>query len=126
MSFDDIGGNEDIKQQICELVEWPILYPQLFQQLGVKRNHSFFLFFPKKKITEKKKKKATCGILVHGPAGCGKSLIVNALANEICSRLKTLRSENLSFYKISAPQLISSMSGESESNIRNLFQQAKV
>lgn len=54
------------------------------------------------------------GILLHGPAGCGKTKLAHAIANEAGVR----------FYKISATELVSGVSGSSEENIRELFTKA--
>jgi ribosome biogenesis ATPase len=51
------------------------------------------------------------GVLLRGPPGCGKTHIANAIAGQL----------NVTFYKISAPEIVSSMSGESESRLRDLF-----
>lgn len=48
------------------------------------------------------------GILLHGPPGCGKTLLANAIAGEL----------NVSFLRISAPEIVSGMSGESEQKVR--------
>eukprot|EP01134_Creolimax_fragrantissima_P000702 CFRG0702T1 len=55
------------------------------------------------------------GILLHGLPGTGKTLLANAIAGEL----------GVSFLKISAPEVVSGMSGESEAKIRELFDQAK-
>ncbi|KAA8564984.1 hypothetical protein EYC84_010753 [Monilinia fructicola] len=55
------------------------------------------------------------GVLLHGPPGCGKTMIANAFAAEI----------GVSFIPISAPSLVAGMSGESEKKIRDLFDEAK-
>ncbi|KAG4305066.1 hypothetical protein PORY_001236 [Pneumocystis oryctolagi] len=55
------------------------------------------------------------GVLLHGPSGCGKTLLANAIASEI----------GLPFISISAPSIISGMSGESEKKIRDIFNDAK-
>lgn len=47
------------------------------------------------------------GILLHGPPGCGKTLLANAIAGEL----------NVAFLKISAPEIVSGMSGESEQKV---------
>jgi len=59
--WDDIGGLDDVKQYLREAVEWPLKYPHVFEQLGIK---------PPK------------GILLYGPPGCGKTLIAKAVATE--------------------------------------------
>ena len=51
------------------------------------------------------------GVLLRGPPGCGKTHIANAIAGQL----------NVTFFKISAPEIVSSMSGESESRVRDLF-----
>ncbi|CAI9101452.1 OLC1v1038782C1 [Oldenlandia corymbosa var. corymbosa] len=58
--------------------------------------------------------KPISGILLHGPPGCGKTKLAHAIANET----------GLPFYKISATELVSGISGESEENIRDLFAKA--
>jgi len=59
--WDDIGGLDEVKQYLREAVEWPLKYPHIFEQLGIK---------PPK------------GILLYGPPGCGKTLIAKAVATE--------------------------------------------
>ncbi|RWR97487.1 cell division control protein 48 C [Cinnamomum micranthum f. kanehirae] len=54
------------------------------------------------------------GILLHGPPGCGKTKLAHAIANET----------NVPFYKISATEVVSGVSGASEENIRDLFSKA--
>lgn len=57
----DVGGLEDLKKQLQQAVEWPLKYPDLFEQSGAK---------PPK------------GILLYGPPGTGKTLLARAVANE--------------------------------------------
>ncbi len=57
----DVGGLDDIRRRLIESVQWPIKYPELYQQAGVK---------PPK------------GLLLAGPPGVGKTLIAKAIANE--------------------------------------------
>ena len=61
VTWNDVGGLDEIKQRLREAVEWPLLYPDLFE--------SVHLTPPK-------------GALVSGPPGCGKTLIAKALATE--------------------------------------------
>lgn len=57
----DIGGMESVKQSLREVVEWPLLHPELFQSLNIS---------PPK------------GVLLYGPPGCSKTLMAKALATE--------------------------------------------
>ncbi|WP_456478047.1 CDC48 family AAA ATPase [Geoglobus ahangari] len=61
VKWDDIGGLEKAKQELREAVEWPMKYPELFREVGIK---------PPK------------GILLYGPPGTGKTLLAKAVANE--------------------------------------------
>merc|ERR1719510_762588 len=54
------------------------------------------------------------GFLLHGPPGCGKTLLAHAIAGEL----------QLPFIKISAPEVVSGVSGDSEQKLRELFEQA--
>ncbi|KAJ0873325.1 putative AAA+ ATPase domain, ATPase, AAA-type, core, AAA ATPase, AAA+ lid domain-containing protein [Helianthus annuus] len=91
--FEDLGGMDDVLDHLEMEVIVPLLHPDLYPSLGLR---------------------ATAGVLLHGPPGCGKTLLARAIANE----------SGASFYKISAPELVSSVSGESEENIRELFSKA--
>lgn len=79
--FKDVAGISTILQQIRGLIGYPLLHSLVFKELGVKFSH---------------------GILLHGPPGCGKTLLANAIAGEIAE----LRPE-MKFYKVSAPELVS-------------------
>jgi transitional endoplasmic reticulum ATPase len=59
--WEDIGGLDDVKQQLREAVEWPLKYPHIFEQMGIR---------PPK------------GILLFGPPGTGKTLLAKAAATE--------------------------------------------
>lgn len=56
------------------------------------------------------------GVLLHGPPGCGKTRLAHAIAGEL----------GVPFYNISAPSIVSGMSGESEKKIREVFEEARV
>ncbi|WP_455464508.1 AAA family ATPase [Candidatus Hodarchaeum mangrovi] len=60
--WDDIGGLEEVKQSLKEMIEWPIKYPEIFTQMGIRSPR---------------------GVLLYGPPGTGKTLLAKALANEI-------------------------------------------
>ncbi|KAH8678058.1 P-loop containing nucleoside triphosphate hydrolase protein [Xylariales sp. PMI_506] len=57
----------------------------------------------------------TRGILLHGPPGCGKTMLANAFAAKL----------GVAFIPVSAPSLVAGMSGESEKKIRELYDEAK-
>jgi transitional endoplasmic reticulum ATPase len=59
--WSEIGGLDEVKKQLQQAVEWPLKYPDLFQQSGAQ---------PPK------------GILLYGPPGTGKTLLAKAVANE--------------------------------------------
>lgn len=61
VKWGDIGGLDDLKQELKEAVEWPLKYPDSFKRLGVK---------PPK------------GVLIYGPPGTGKTLLAKAVAHE--------------------------------------------
>ncbi len=61
VSWNDIGGLDNVKQEVRESVEWPLKYPQLFKEAGIEPPR---------------------GILLYGPPGTGKTLIAKAVANE--------------------------------------------
>ncbi|WP_460025325.1 CDC48 family AAA ATPase [Infirmifilum sp. SLHALR2] len=61
VNWDDIGGLEDVKQQLREAVEWPLKHPEYFREMGID---------PPK------------GILLYGPPGTGKTLLAKAVATE--------------------------------------------
>ncbi|MGC9208576.1 MAG: CDC48 family AAA ATPase [Nitrososphaeria archaeon] len=68
--WDDIGGYERVKQELREMVEWPLKYPKYFEELG----------------TEPPK-----GILLYGPPGTGKTLLAKAVATESQSNFIAVR-----------------------------------
>lgn len=61
VKWDDIGGLDEVKQELKEAVEWPLKNPQAFRRLGIK---------PPK------------GVLIYGPPGTGKTMLAKAVANE--------------------------------------------
>ncbi|TSP25445.1 Nuclear valosin-containing protein-like [Bagarius yarrelli] len=92
VKFEDVGGNEETLTELCKLLIH-MHHPEVYQQLGV---------VPPR------------GFLLHGPPGCGKTLLAQAVAGEM----------ELPILKVSAPELVSGISGESEQKLRELFEQA--
>lgn len=90
----DLGGIESISQDLMQLIGMPLRHPEVYCHLGIDPPR---------------------GILLHGPPGCGKTLLANAIAGET----------NVPFINIAAPVIVSGMSGESEKKIREVFEEAK-
>ncbi len=93
--WDDVGGLEEVKQNLIEAVEWPLKNPEMFRRLGIN---------PPK------------GILLHGPPGCGKTLLAMAVATE----------SEANFISIRGPEIFSKWVGESEKAIREIFRKARM
>src|SRR5258708_19026301 len=107
VSYDDVGGLDDQIEMIKDAVELPYLYGELF------REHE--LQPPK-------------GILLYGPPGCGKTLIAKAVANSLAKRVaeKTGNSSTRSYFlNIKGPELLNKYVGETERQIRLIFQRAR-
>jgi transitional endoplasmic reticulum ATPase len=93
VTYEDIGGLHREIQKIREMIELPLKYPEIFERLGIE---------------------APKGVLMHGPPGCGKTLIARAVANETAAR----------FFHISGPEVVHKFYGESEAHLRALFEKA--
>jgi proteasome-associated ATPase len=107
ISYDDVGGLDDQIEMIKDAVELPYLYSDLF--------HEHDLQAPK-------------GILLYGPPGCGKTLIAKAVANSLAKRVseKTGNDRTRSYFlNIKGPELLNKYVGETERQIRLIFQRAR-
>ncbi|HVM39841.1 MAG TPA: proteasome ATPase [Acidimicrobiia bacterium] len=107
ISYDDVGGLDEQIEQIQDAVELPYLYADLF--------HEHKLQPPK-------------GILLYGPPGCGKTLIAKAVANSLAKRVseKTGNPNTRSYFlNIKGPELLNKYVGETERQIRLIFQRAR-
>lgn len=94
LSYEDVGGLGKEIQRIREMIELPLKYPQVFDRLGID---------------------APKGVLLHGPPGCGKTLIARAVANET----------DAFFISVSGPEIMAKYYGESEARLRSIFQEAQ-
>jgi len=106
VSYDDVGGLDEQIEMIKDAVELPYLYGDLF------REHE--LQPPK-------------GILLYGPPGCGKTLIAKAVANSLAKRVaeRTDSKARSYFLNIKGPELLNKYVGETERQIRLIFQRAR-
>lgn len=94
VSLADLGGLDDVVQELGDMVILPMTRPQVYLSSNVQPPR---------------------GVLLHGPPGCGKTMIANAFAAEL----------GVPFISISAPSIVSGMSGESEKALREHFEEAK-
>ena len=107
ISYADIGGLDSQIEQIADAVELPFLYGELFAE------HQ--LPAPK-------------GILLYGPPGCGKTLIAKAVANSLAKKVSSANGGEKAksyFINIKGPELLNKYVGETERQIRLVFQRAR-
>jgi transitional endoplasmic reticulum ATPase len=94
VGWDDIGGLRAVKETLRQAVEWPLWNEELYRQMDARPPR---------------------GILLHGRAGSGKSLLVKALARET----------GLNFIFVPGPSLLSRFIGEGEKELRQAFRLAR-
>jgi transitional endoplasmic reticulum ATPase len=94
VTYDDVGGLDDAVRRIREIVELPIRHPELFARLKIEPPH---------------------GVLLHGPPGCGKTLLARTVATE----------SEAYFRAINGPEIVSQYYGESEKLLRDVFTEAE-
>jgi proteasome-associated ATPase len=107
VSYEDIGGLEGQIEAIRDAVELPFLYAELFQEHQLE---------------------APKGVLLYGPPGCGKTLIAKAVAKSLADKVRerTGRQDAHSYFlNIKGPELLNKYVGETERQIRQIFQRAK-
>ena len=94
VTYEDIGGLHREVRRIREMIELPLRFPEVFGRLGIE---------PPK------------GVLLHGPPGCGKTLIARAVAQETSAR----------FFHVAGPEIIDQWYGSSEAHLRKIFEDAR-
>ncbi|MEI6363192.1 MAG: CDC48 family AAA ATPase [Actinomycetes bacterium] len=94
ITYEDIGGLGTTLHRIREMIELPLRFPEVFDRLGID---------------------APKGVLMHGPPGCGKTLIARAIAHETSAN----------FIHINGPEIIHRLYGESEAHLRKIFAEAE-
>ncbi len=107
ISYADVGGLDAQIEQITDAVELPFLHRKLFEE--------YRLPAPK-------------GILLYGPPGCGKTLIAKAVANSLSKKVSEVTGRPAArsyFLNIKGPELLNKYVGETERQIRLVFQRAR-
>ncbi|XP_027967449.1 nuclear valosin-containing protein-like isoform X3 [Eumetopias jubatus] len=92
VKFEDVGGNDTTLKEVCKMLIH-MRHPEVYHHLGATPPR---------------------GVLLHGPPGCGKTLLAHAVAGEL----------DLPILKVAATEIVSGVSGESEQKLRELFEQA--
>lgn len=96
VTWDEIGGHDEAKMLLREAIELPRQHPDIYKRFG---------------------KKPSKGILLHGPAGCGKTALARAVATSVGSH-------EGGFLAIKGPEVLDPYVGVSEQTIRAVFRQA--
>ncbi|MHB1533546.1 MAG: proteasome ATPase [Acidimicrobiales bacterium] len=107
ISYDDVGGLDGQIEAITDAVELPFLHRDLFIE---------------------HKLPAPKGILLYGPPGCGKTLIAKAVANSLAKKVSEVSGDKTArsyFLNIKGPELLNKYVGETERQIRLVFQRAR-
>ena len=107
VSYADVGGLDSQIEAITDAVELPFLHRDLFVE---------------------HKLPAPKGILLYGPPGCGKTLIAKAVANSLAKKVSQVTGDKSSrsyFLNIKGPELLNKYVGETERQIRLVFQRAR-
>ena len=94
VNWNEVGGLQEVKQTLIENIVWAIKDPTRFQKAGISPAR---------------------GIMLYGPPGCGKSMLVRALATESGANLIAVR----------GPEVLSKWLGDSEKAVREIFKKAK-
>jgi transitional endoplasmic reticulum ATPase len=74
VTWEDVGGLDDTKERLRETIQWPLEYPEVFQQLDME---------------------AAKGVMLYGPPGTGKTLLAKAVANEADSNFISIKGPEL-------------------------------
>ncbi|MER6129899.1 proteasome ATPase [Streptomyces sp. NPDC001795] len=107
IGYEQIGGLAGQIEAIRDAVELPYLYPDLFKEHELR---------PPK------------GVLLYGPPGCGKTLIAKAVANSLAKKVAEVTGQAAGksfFLNIKGPELLNKYVGETERQIRLVFQRAR-
>ncbi|XP_024396702.1 cell division control protein 48 homolog A [Physcomitrium patens] len=94
VTWEDVGGLDNVKRELQETVQYPVEHPEKFEKFGMS---------PSK------------GVLFYGPPGCGKTMLAKAIANEC----------QANFISVKGPELLTMWFGESEANVREIFDKAR-
>lgn len=94
VTWSDVGALKEARHELTKFIVEPILKPEKYEKVGLL---------------------APAGVLLHGPPGCGKTLLAKAVSNE----------SKANFISVKGPELLNKYVGESEKAVRQVFQRAR-
>lgn len=138
VSWDDIGGLENVKRELQETVQYPVEHPEKFEKFGMSPSKAsrgrgtkgsplcgYSLLGSCRAVRAALSWPIACssntcplglqGVLFYGPPGCGKTLLAKAIASEC----------QANFISVKGPELLTMWFGESEANVREIFDKAR-
>jgi proteasome-associated ATPase len=106
VEWSQVGGQEQVKEEVRKVLEYPILHKEILSQMEYQ--------VPK-------------GFLFYGPPGCGKTLIGKAILTEVIRELSQQEESELQgrFIHVKGPEILNMWLGESERKIREIFKKAR-
>lgn len=119
VTWDDVGGLASVKDDILDTIQLPLDHPELFSDGLKKRSGELDVLSHCRghyaNTASEFHRLGDSGILLYGPPGTGKTLLAKAVATS-CS---------LNFFSVKGPELLNMYIGESEANVRRVFQRAR-
>lgn len=103
MSWDDVGGLEVAKQELKSALEFPFLYPHLFDHYNIE---------------------GLRGVLLYGPPGCGKTLLARVCAYSI-AKIHGKQAIDSAYIYVKSPEILDKWVGNTEREIRELFERGR-
>lgn len=103
VSWDDVGGLDVAKQELKSALEFPFLYPHLFNHYNIE---------------------GLRGVLLYGPPGCGKTLLARVCAHSI-AKIHGKQAIDSAYIYVKSPEILDKWVGNTEREIRELFERGR-
>ena len=115
VTWDDVGGLENVKRELQELVQYPVEHPEKFLKFGMMPSRGVLFYGPPGQWRNPTNIFLGEFNIFISNVGCGKTLLAKAIANEC----------QANFISIKGPELLTMWFGESEANVRDVFDKAR-